>query len=231
MSAPTSPHDTDDAHRHFLPGMGRDFLLPLYDPLSRLLRFERHHRELLERARLLPGQRVVEIGCGTGNLALLAKRLGPDADVVGIDPDTRALARARRKAERHGLDVGFDHGFAQDLPYDDASFDAVLSAFMLHHLDPETKQAALREARRVLAPEGALLLVDFGAAAGQAGGLGARFQGPSGEQQPGHPAGGVTGLLRSAGFAEPAVTSHRIRFLGSISSYRATVSPTSEQGG
>ena len=68
----------------YLPAMGHDRLLPFYDPLQRLLGIESVHRQLVDQARIQPDQRLLEIGCGTGNLAILIKRLHPDAEVVGF---------------------------------------------------------------------------------------------------------------------------------------------------
>jgi ubiquinone/menaquinone biosynthesis C-methylase UbiE len=136
--------------------MGHDRLLPLYDPFQRLLGMGSVHRQLVDQARIQPAQRILDIGCGTGNLAMLIKRLHPDAEVVGIDPDPKALARAQRKAGREALSVQLNRGFAEELPYPDASFDRVLSALMFHHLGPEEKEKTLDEARRVLKPDGSL---------------------------------------------------------------------------
>jgi SAM-dependent methyltransferase len=147
--------------RPYLPAMGRDALLPLYDPLTRLLGASAAHRRLLGQAAIEPGHRVLEIGCGTGNLLLAAKQRHPGAEVVGLDPDPPALRRAARKAARSGLTVQLDRGYADELPYQDASIDRVLSAFMLHHLPPREKQAALHEIRRVLTPGGSLHLLDL----------------------------------------------------------------------
>jgi ubiquinone/menaquinone biosynthesis C-methylase UbiE len=152
---------TGGAAPHYLPAMGRQWLLPLYDPFTRLTGARRVHRELLDRAEIGDGSRVLEIGCGTGNLLLLAKRRCPDAEVTGLDPDPAALRRTRRKADRAGLPVRLDRGFAAHLPYPDASMDRVLSAFMLHHLDPADLPHALAEVRRVLRPGGSLHVVDI----------------------------------------------------------------------
>ena len=160
-------------HRHdFLPAAGRDAFLPFYDMLTRSLGISRVHRRLIDRAGLAAGQRVLEIGCGTGNLSLRAKRAQPGIELIGSDPDPRALARAKRKAR--GLDgVRFERAYAQRLPYADATFDRVLSSLMLHHLDEGTKAAAIAEVRRVLRPGGSLNLVDFT-------GEGGHSQGPHG---------------------------------------------------
>jgi ubiquinone/menaquinone biosynthesis C-methylase UbiE len=145
----------------YLPAAGKDWLLPLYDPFTKVLGVEASHTKLIYQASISPGQRVLEIGCGTGNLAILGKRLNPACEVVAIDPDPEALARARRKAERRGATIQFDEGFAEELPYPDASFDRVFSAFMLHHVRPDAKALSLREAFRVLKAGGSLHLADF----------------------------------------------------------------------
>jgi ubiquinone/menaquinone biosynthesis C-methylase UbiE len=151
-------------HRHqehdYIPAMGKDRWLPFYDVCTWLLGAQRIHRRLIELAGVEPGHEVLEIGCGPGGLVLRAQRMHPDAEIVGLDPDPLALARARRKAERAGLPVRFDQGKAGELPYPDESFDRVLSSFMFHHLDDAEKDRALAEARRVLRPGGQLHLVD-----------------------------------------------------------------------
>jgi ubiquinone/menaquinone biosynthesis C-methylase UbiE len=105
---------------------------------------------------------VLEIGCGTGNLAILAKRQHPGTTVRGLDPDPRALARAAGKARRARVNVEFDGGFADELPYPSSSVDRVFSSLMIHHLDAADRPAALQEVARVLAPGGSLHVVDFG---------------------------------------------------------------------
>jgi ubiquinone/menaquinone biosynthesis C-methylase UbiE len=214
---------TEGHRRTYIPGMGHDRLLPLYDPLHRLLGTASIHRQLVDIADVRPGQRVLEVGCGTGNLALLAKRLHPQAEIVGLDPDPKALARARRKAGHKALPVQLDRGFAEDLPYPDASFDRVLSAFMFHHLGPDEKEEALREALRVLKPGGSLHLLDFGGAKERPGGFMARLRhrhehlrDDSGDHVP--------TLMQEAGFAEPTEVAHRVtKVLGRVTYYRATV--------
>jgi ubiquinone/menaquinone biosynthesis C-methylase UbiE len=143
----------------YLPAAGKDWLLPFYDPFTKLFGVEAAHRRLIKQATISPDNRVLEIGCGTGNLSILLKRLNPAVQVVGIDPDRKALARARRKAQQRGAAIQFDQGFSEELPYPDASFDKVFSAFMLHHVRPDAKSASLREAFRVIKPRGSLHLL------------------------------------------------------------------------
>ena len=218
----TQPSPATTAPRtDYLPGMGHHGSLALYDPLTRLLGIPAVHRQLIEQAQLRPGHRVLEVGCGTGNLAILATRMEPDAEILGIDPDPRALARARRKADRAGLRVGLDRGFAERLPYPDATFDRVLSAFMFHHVAPADKPTMLREIARVLRPAGSLHLVDFGETHHRSGGLIARFSRRSKRLRDNF-GDRIPTLMREAGLAEVTEMAHRVAFLGPVTSYRAT---------
>ena len=146
----------------YLPAAGHHWLLPLYDPFVKLLGSEIAMRALVDKASIQPGQRVLDIGCGTGTLPIMIKRLYRDVDVIGLDPDPHALARAKRKAKRASVAVQFHQGFADALPYPDASVDRVLSSFMFHHLGSDEKHRMLREVRRVLRSGGVLILLDFG---------------------------------------------------------------------
>ena len=127
----------------------------------RLLGYTRALGPLLDQAQLQPHHVVLDIGCGTGTLAVKIKRAHPDLDVTGIDPDPRALARAKRKADQAGVGVRFDRGFADDLPYHDAAFDRVFSSMMFHHVPGAEKLGVLEAARRVLKPAGRLEFLDF----------------------------------------------------------------------
>jgi ubiquinone/menaquinone biosynthesis C-methylase UbiE len=81
--------------------------------------------------------------------------------IVGLDPDAKALERARAKATRAGVSVQLDQGFADELRYERESFDRVLSSFMFHHLAGHDREKTLTEVRRVLKPGGSFHLLDF----------------------------------------------------------------------
>ena len=200
--------------RAFFPGMTREWLLPLYDPVNRLLGVRRIHRRLLDQAAVRPGQRVLEIGCGTGSLLLAAKHAQPAAVVVGLDPDLAALARAHRKARRRGVAVQLDRGYADELPYADDSVDVVLSSFMLHHVPADQREPAMREVLRVLRPGGALHLTDVGGSGDR--GHRHRFTRE-------HAVDDVPNLLRRAGFTEAVETGSDVhRWVGRYTCYRAS---------
>ena len=210
----------DAARRRYLPGMGRDWLLPLYDPFTRLIGVESAHRKLAEQAELDSAARLLEIGCGTGNLALLVKRLRPQLEVVGLDPDSKALARAVRKARRAGLTLEFDRGFADKLPYSDGSFDRVLSSLMFHHLEADLRLASLRDVRRILRPGGSLHLMDFGGDSHHLHGL-ARLARRSHTLKDNWD-GRIQKLMHEAGLNDPTKTGHLTKRIGRLTYYRAT---------
>jgi ubiquinone/menaquinone biosynthesis C-methylase UbiE len=164
MSAHEHPHHHHH-HHDFLPGMGHPALTPFYDTFARLIaRESTFKRRLVERLQLRAGQRVLDVGCGTGTLALMIARAQPDVAVTGIDPDEEMLSRARKKAAAAGARITFEMASAAELPFADGSFDRVTSTLMAHHLPTPAKEAMFTEIRRVLAPMGELHLVDIGPA-------------------------------------------------------------------
>jgi len=113
-------------------------------------------------AQLQAGEAVLDVGCGTGTLAIEAyKRVGVTGRVCGIDPGPKQIARAHSKAERAGLPIDFQAGVIEQLAFPDHSFDVVLSALMLHHLPDDLKRLGFAEIARVLKPGGRLVIVDF----------------------------------------------------------------------
>ena len=137
----------------------------VYDLLVPALTFgrERILREAtLERADVSPGERVLDVGCGTGTLALAAKRrVGANGTVHGVDAAAEMVARAKKKAAREGLELTFDVARAQDLPFPDGAFDVVLCTLVVHHLPDGVRKQAVAAMHRVLRPGGRLLVVDF----------------------------------------------------------------------
>jgi ubiquinone/menaquinone biosynthesis C-methylase UbiE len=147
----------------YLPALSYDRLTAIYDPVIRVGSRERLSKErLIEQAGLEPGMRVLDVGCGTGTLAIWAKQRHPDAELVGLDGDPAMLEQGRRKAVEAGVDVTLDEGLSFDLPYEDGSFDRVLSSLFFHHLKRDAKETTAREIARVLRGGGELHVADFG---------------------------------------------------------------------
>jgi ubiquinone/menaquinone biosynthesis C-methylase UbiE len=136
-----------------------------YDMLLWLVTLGREHafrEQMLRLARLQPGEAVLDVGCGTGTLAIVAKRhVGPAGEVCGVDASPEMISRAQKKAGRAGVAVTFRCAFAQSLPYPDASFTVVLTTVMLHQLPKKARVELANEIHRVLEPGGRVLAIDF----------------------------------------------------------------------
>ena len=210
-----SNHPTDN----FIPALGNDLLTPLYDPLLWFMRENRFKSELIEQAQISNSNRVLDVGCGTGTLAILTKQLHRVAEVIGIDADPKILGIARDKAAKRGIKVTFDPGMADQLPYADSSFDRVLSSLFLHHLTTENKGRTLREVFRVLRSGGRFDAVDFGPPRTLYSRLVARFI-VNNEEVAANLQGLLPGMFREAGFHNVLETKQFMTVAGALSFYQ-----------
>ena len=150
-------------HEEYIPALSYRFLTPFYDFIQKyIVRDVRYKTRLIEQADIQPGHHVLDLGCGTGTLAVMAKQAQPAAEVSGLDADPDMLRVARYKSAQLKAPVKFDVGMTFDLPYPDESFDRVLSSIMIHHLKTPDKKRTAREVFRVLKSSGQLHIVDFG---------------------------------------------------------------------
>ena len=136
-----------------------------YDAVTWVMSFGRAgaiRRETVGLADVQPGESVLDVGCGTGTLTLLAAaKAGPEGGVCGLDPSPEMIEVARGKATRSGAAARFEVGVIENIPFPDGHFDLVLSSLMLHHLPDDLKRTGFAEILRVLKPGGRLLAVDL----------------------------------------------------------------------
>jgi ubiquinone/menaquinone biosynthesis C-methylase UbiE len=208
--------------RTYLPAAGHHWSLPLYDPLVRLLGGNAARALLLDQAAVRPRHRVLDIGCGTGSLVVLIKSKYPNVEVVGLDPDPKALALARRKGQRAALSIELDQGFSDELPYPEGSFDRVFSSFMFHHIEAAEKVTTLREVRRVLKPGARFHLLDFATPDSSSAGRLARWL-HSSHRLKDNSDERILSLMRQAGLSDPKRLAGRALLVGHIAYYQASV--------
>ena len=147
----------------YIPALRFKWLTPLYDFLIGMTMPEmkiKHH--LVETASINEDSAVLDFGCGTGTLTILVKESCPGAKVTGIDIDVQILNKAIHKAREKKMDILFLNYDGEKLPFQDSSFNRVVSSLVFHHLDTDTKQKVLAEIYRVLNEGGQLHIADFG---------------------------------------------------------------------
>jgi ubiquinone/menaquinone biosynthesis C-methylase UbiE len=142
-------------------GVSLDYLSDYYDILTPTEK-SRFRRKQIDMVGLREGEKVLEVGCGTGAMSFLSKlRVGEAGEVAGIDIAPKMISRAEEKARRTGLDIRFEVASIDELPHPDEYFDAVLSSMMFHHLPVEMKRKGLEEVHRVLKSDGRFFFCDF----------------------------------------------------------------------
>jgi ubiquinone/menaquinone biosynthesis C-methylase UbiE len=153
----------ETAEQSYLPALRFKALTPLFDTfVSVALREGAFKQRLVEQASVPRGGSVLDLGAGTGTLAIRLKRRHAHARVTGLDADPGILAIARRKAEQAQTEIDFVEALSTDIPLPDASQDTVVSTLFFHHLDGATKRRTLAEINRVLKPGGELHVGDWG---------------------------------------------------------------------
>ena len=187
-----------------------------YDTASWLMSFGQAGaitRKAIEIAAPAGGEKVLDVGCGTGRLTFGAVERAPGAELHGIDASPEMIEVARKKARRKKADIAFQVAVIERLPFADGEFDVALSGFMLHHLPDEVKKSGIAEVARVLKPGGRFVAVDF---SGHGGGFIGHVITLFGH---GHSHAGIEDLLetvKGAGFAEAELVETKFKSLAFI---------------
>ncbi len=154
-----------DSERDFVPALGQHWLTPLYDAAIAVTTRENKWRSALLRE-LSPtaGDVILDIGCGTGTLVSGIKRLVPESEVVGIDPDQSVLEIARAKSEHRSQEIRFVQGFGDEIgeKLKDCSVSKIVSSLVFHQVPIEGKRSILRAAYDLLPTDGEICIADFG---------------------------------------------------------------------
>ena len=138
------------------------FLTPFYDSIIKIFAFSEFYQKIAHQIPQDKTVHILDVGCGTANLAIAIKRRSPNAEISGIDPDERILKIAKEKIKKEKLDIKLVKAYAQKLPLKSQSFEYVVSSFAVHHIPSHLKNQAFYEMHRVLRKNGTILIIDIG---------------------------------------------------------------------
>lgn len=146
----------------YVPALGWRALTPFYDSTIRILTRERTWRTaLVTQIDPQPGQTIVDVGCGTGSLAIILKQAQPHANIIGLDPDPEILARAASKARAAGVEIEWREGFARDVGSLLGGVDKAVSSLVFHQVPMAEKEAGLRAMADSIRQGGEVHIADF----------------------------------------------------------------------
>lgn len=208
----------------YIPALRFDALTRFFDPVVRITTRERRFKqELVKQVAARPGERVLDIGCGTATLAIALANACPGAEVHGVDGDANILAVARTKVAAANVNVALHEALAWELPFASGTFDHAVSSLVFHHLDRDAKLRTLVAIRDALKPNGLLHIADWGRAHGPA----MRVAFLAVQLLDGFATttdsvrGRLPSMIEQAGFADVTETQRLRTPLGTMSLYRA----------
>lgn len=153
--------------KNYIPALKYDWLTRVYDPVLQFTMPERKFKSaLVEQMKIKPNDRILDFGCGSLTLSIMAAQKHPQAQYFGVDIDEKIISIAKEKLLKTGLPIEVLRYDGNKLPYPDNSFDHVMSSLVFHHLTLRQKYFALEEIYRILKPSGHFHIADFGSPAG-----------------------------------------------------------------
>jgi ubiquinone/menaquinone biosynthesis C-methylase UbiE len=150
-------------NKNYIPALKYDWLTKVYDPVLQFTMPERKFKSaLIRQMEIKPNDRILDFGCGSLTLSIMAAQRHPHAQFFGVDIDAKIISIAKEKLSKLSLSIDVQQYDGSKLPYPDNSFDYVMSSLVFHHLTLRQKYFALEEIRRVLKPSGEFHIADFG---------------------------------------------------------------------
>lgn len=147
----------------YIPALRFNWLTHFYDPIIAATTREKiFKKQLIKQANIQNGHKVIDIGSGTGTLALWIKQSEPEAQVIGLDGDSKILAIAQKKSQTQEIDVTFEQGLSFDMPFCNNQFDRCMSSLFFHHLTLENKERTFKEMYRILKSGSEIHIADWG---------------------------------------------------------------------
>lgn len=208
----------------YIPALRFDALTRFFDPVVRVTTRERRFKhDLVKQVAARPGERVLDIGCGTATLAIALAKACSGAEMHGVDGDPKILEIARTKVTAAHVDVALHEALAWQLPFAPGTFDHVVSSLVFHHLDRPSKMRTLAAIRDALKPNGLLHIADWG----RAHGPGMRMAFLAVQLLDGFATttdsvrGRLPSMIAESGFADVTETQRLRTPLGTMSLYRA----------
>jgi len=149
--------------REFIPALRYDWLTKIYDPIVQFtMPEEKFKKALIAQANIKDNDYVLDFGCGSLTLSLMAKQIKPSALIHAVDVDENILRIASDKLKQTGEEIFIQRYEGRVLPYPSNTFNRVMSSLVFHHLDREQKMNSLYEIFRILKPGGELHIADWG---------------------------------------------------------------------
>jgi len=148
---------------HYIPALRYNWLTHFYDPIIAATTREKiFKKKLIKQADIQNGHEIIDIGSGTGTLALWIKQSAMGAKVMGLDGDQKILSIARKKSKDQGINITFEQGFSYDMPFNSHQFDRCISSLFFHHLTLENKEKTFKEIYRIMKYGGEIHIADWG---------------------------------------------------------------------
>lgn len=147
----------------YIPPATWDFLTPVYDFFCWILGLgPKFKQKILNSVEIRDGDNIADIGCGTGVFLKIAKQKYPNAHIIGLDPDEKALSIAKSRLEKAGIKVALQKAFAETIPLEAESVNICFTTLALHHMPDRIKKKAIEEMYRILKKGGKIVVTDFG---------------------------------------------------------------------